>query len=1055
MVRSSKLQASVTLRVRRGFHVLCLAAIFSLPGCGGGGDSVEPEPQNVAPTAHAGEDQEADELTEVSLDGSGSSDSDGTIVSYSWSQTSTDSIRVSIQNADAVTATFQAPEVTEDTVLEFELQVEDNEGGVSSDTIQVEVANVELRIFGRSSSFGWHGDSIEIEVAGLGSATHGDIEVLLGGDPVSPTSIDSGSVEFVIPDDAQGHGLHVRARGQLSNGVPFTIRESGLVPPDEEDFTEDENGVKVVTTYLIVQLHEDYSSIEAAERIARSLSGEVIGRFDFMRWWQISVPGEMSIDELSQMAETIRSRSEVADAFLDHAGFTSNEIDWTGDPDSGVRELNNVETGADLYSQQVGPAANAAVTPFFMAINLMEVGGKFGIDFEVDDFVGPRTDIYAFANEGNPQVRHATNVAGVIAAELVADASARGDNPPGNAGVVRALQRSHGGANITVEDEPSFSTKFSSLKRMLEQIGRPGVGVINWSWGYIYVNSGALACDGNESGADYDPTRKWRRDGIFDWFRWNSTRRQFREFLRGLSRDYPNVVVVQAAGNDQMNVDFTIHGSGGQAADNLIVVGAHTVDDTEHESASEVCFSDQQDTRIKRAWYSNFGDRVDIAAGGKTYASKCAENEPGCTTAGTSFAAPVVAGTVALMQSINPNLSPAEIRALLRRSATPIDANQVSLDNGAAENFVRPLTADESSTNQSKGAMLNMQGAIQAALDSLEEATLPIGEEVRVQLPSATQETRVNIEVEIPDREGTAFNRADIMFLVDVTGSYRDDIETFRRRAGDIASASQSFGADVHVGLASFSTIPGSPWGGRNDYPYRLDLPLSKDGEGLGPALQEVEIVSYFFSLEQRESQLDALFEVADDADVGWRQGSLRLVFLATDESFTDKDIEPSYPGKGYMETREKLEEHQIQVWGLTSGGSLDDVSRIAGDTGGRQIALSRDSSEIVEAITEAVIAEASDLSVRLVPYGDFYRLVRKIKPLDEPDATECVLKDTDPSDCDPKTGVNPGDRVRFEVAFQGNAALSGGPRRLSFRLQVDANKGAIVTEIPVTVDIP
>ena len=1014
---------------------------------------------NALPVSVAGDDQAVDEFSEVTLDGSASSDADGRIVSYSWSQVSPSSIEVNIQNQDSATATFQAPEVTEDIVFEFELRVEDNEGGVSVDRIQVSVANVELRITGLSSSFGWYGDSIEVEVAGLHSASHGDVEVLLGGNPIAPRNLETDRVTFVIPDGAVGYGLHILAREQLSNGVPFRIRKDGLVPPRDEDFTTDEDGVRVVTSYLIVQLIEDQSTIETAQQIARSIGGEVIGRFDFMDWWQISIPSQMSIEDLAQLAISIESKSEVADAFLDYADFTSDAIDWSGDPDSGVRELNDVETGALLYEQEVGPAANASVAPFFMSINVMEANeckdcskcncNSVGIDFSVDDFATLRPDIYAKSNE-DPDTPHATNVLGVIAAELAADASDRGVNRPGNAGVVRALQRSHGGANINLDEVPSFILSLSRSIGPLEDIGNTGVGVVNWSWSNIYVSHDAIDCEG------VTPSEPLVKDtsGLHKRYA-----ERYREFFDRLLEDYPNIVVVQAAGNHRMSMGFTPPALVGMA-ENYIIVGAHTVAEPEHKTASEVCFSEQTDTRVKRADYSNFGNRVDIAAGGAHFASKCKPDDisPSCIDSGTgtSFAAPLVTATIALMQSINPNLSPAEIKSLLRQTANPIDANEVLLADGSTDVFVRPLTSDESSNHQGKGAMLSVEGAIQAALGTLEEDTLPVGDRVRVQLASPEEETKVTIEVTIPNREGTAFNRADIMFVVDVTGSYRDDIETFRQRAGDIANASQSIGANVHIGLASFSTIPGRPWGGRNDYPYRLDLPLSLNGEGLRQALDELQIVSYFFGPDQLESQLDALFEAADDVDVEWRQGSLRLAFLATDESFTDRDKLPEYPGRGYLETVKKLMDERIQVWGLTSGGALDDVSRIASDTGGKQIALSRDSSEIVDAINQAVMAEATDLSVRLIPHGDFYRTVRKIKPLDEMDATECNLENTNPLACDPKTGVSPGDRVSFEVTFKGVEGIFNyaGSRQLSFRLQVDANGGAVVMVIPVTVEI-
>ncbi len=45
------------------------------------------------------------------------------------------------------------------------------------------------------------------------------------------------------------------------------------------------------------------------------------------------------------------------------------------------------------------------------------------------------------------------------------------------------------------------------------------------------------------------------------------------------------------------------------------------------------------------------------------------------TASGTSFSAPQVAGTIALMLEVNPNLTPAQIKDILQRSATPLPSN--------------------------------------------------------------------------------------------------------------------------------------------------------------------------------------------------------------------------------------------------------------------------------------------------------------------------------------------------------------------------------------------
>jgi hypothetical protein len=93
---------------------------------------------NDAPTADAGPDQDVDEETTVTLDGSNSSDPDDGIESYRWKQVAGPSVTLS--NPQAAKPTFLAPKVGPDGVsFTFELTVTDVGGLLSSDTAIVNV----------------------------------------------------------------------------------------------------------------------------------------------------------------------------------------------------------------------------------------------------------------------------------------------------------------------------------------------------------------------------------------------------------------------------------------------------------------------------------------------------------------------------------------------------------------------------------------------------------------------------------------------------------------------------------------------------------------------------------------------------------------------------------------------------------------------------------------------------------------------------------------------------------------------------------------------------
>jgi hypothetical protein len=105
-------------------------------------DSVSVTVQNVnlLPTANAGVDQTVNEGAGVTLDGTASTDPDGTIADYSWNQVAGPS--VALTGATTSGPTFTAPGVITNTILTFELTVTDNNGGMATDQVNVTVQNV-------------------------------------------------------------------------------------------------------------------------------------------------------------------------------------------------------------------------------------------------------------------------------------------------------------------------------------------------------------------------------------------------------------------------------------------------------------------------------------------------------------------------------------------------------------------------------------------------------------------------------------------------------------------------------------------------------------------------------------------------------------------------------------------------------------------------------------------------------------------------------------------------------------------------------------------------
>jgi hypothetical protein len=98
------------------------------------------------PVANAGPDQSVSERATVQLDGSGSSDADGTISTYAWQQNS--GTAVVLSDASAESPSFTAPDVdgAANQILTFQLTVTDDDSSTNADTVDITVANTHVDV---------------------------------------------------------------------------------------------------------------------------------------------------------------------------------------------------------------------------------------------------------------------------------------------------------------------------------------------------------------------------------------------------------------------------------------------------------------------------------------------------------------------------------------------------------------------------------------------------------------------------------------------------------------------------------------------------------------------------------------------------------------------------------------------------------------------------------------------------------------------------------------------------------------------------------------------
>jgi len=154
-------------------QLLSILLLGSLVACGGGGDGSgdgSGTVLNIEPTANAGSDQTVFDQTLATLSGSGT-DSDGTVSSYTWAQTS--GISVSLTNANTATASFTTPSIVVDTTLVFTLTVTDDGGLTATDTININVIrNIEPTANAGNSQFVTSGDTVSLDASGSSDANN-------------------------------------------------------------------------------------------------------------------------------------------------------------------------------------------------------------------------------------------------------------------------------------------------------------------------------------------------------------------------------------------------------------------------------------------------------------------------------------------------------------------------------------------------------------------------------------------------------------------------------------------------------------------------------------------------------------------------------------------------------------------------------------------------------------------------------------------------------------------------------------------------------------------
>lgn len=373
------------------------------------------------------------------------------------------------------------------------------------------------------------------------------------------------------------------------------------------------------------------------------------------------------------------------------------------------------------------------------------------------------------------------------------------------------------------------------------------------------------------------------------------------------------------------------------------------------------------DASGKDASFSTMGAAVNILAPGENVALASGtgwqgplEKQLGLTKeSGTSFGAPFVAGTAALVKGISPSLAAPEVRYILLNSASP------TAGTGTAPRKI--LNAHR--------AVVDAKGTVKVPLETLPPVTLVEG-----------QTQVVNVSVTLPS---PIVPSMDVLFLIDTTSSYADDIDTLQANAQAIIADLSGRRIEVQFGVASFADFPVMPYGDptKGDKAFYMNQAITGEVSAVKAAIESLDQPLHLGGDTWPESQLEALYQSATGAgriivregtppgvadlpptNVGWRTASLKLLILATDAPFHRPETDKNYFGATWDETVKALKNKGISVVGISSGTASFDLTSMAQTTGGTVYSLSTNSAGIAKAIGDGVTDQLKKVDLTIEP---------------------------------------------------------------------------------------
>lgn len=536
-----------------------------------------------------------------------------------------------------------------------------------------------------------------LSIRGLGAATP---QLTLAGKALPAPAVERDGDTLRLHLDSshyQSGPLWLEDGPRTSNAAWLTLRHSHVVAARPDEVAKNMDGLTTYVDLVSVLIEEDQNGRQEAERLARKYGATVVGAIAPLNVYQLRLPAK-DLTQRDALVLRLGSETGVDAVVIEETGAEEQEQAAPQAkpnkpaPDSDEWAANRFLDAVAYYQRRI-PGHHTPITPQPIRIGVIERG----VDFDTADFADDlgacspkRTCVYA--RDSTKPDSHGTTVAGILAARW---------DKGGNRGFLRGLDKASGGFEVIVDrnSDAGITANIAASVNLVED----GVRVLNWSWGIHRVGTQDV------NGKEVDSLV---RSGIA----MGGYEELLEEFFLWLRKEHPDVIVVNSAGNGSSfsgTDDYRLPSS--FITEQLLVVGGH-----QRSERADVAVDDPGYAVTRTS--SNVDMRVDITAAACTHASTPGADEQGAVHCGTSYATPMVAGLVAAMLSINPQLQPEQLRMLLRRSAMTIGDNH-DFERSDAQDLTAPILPSErnyqlNDKDVGRSARLDMQKALDLAVQS-------------------------------------------------------------------------------------------------------------------------------------------------------------------------------------------------------------------------------------------------------------------------------------------------------------------------------------------------